>query len=117
MDIISDMTRQFKSVEEQLMDKMNHLAQKKMDNEDETKRLVETQAALDAEILEIESSKNDEIGRLKKSIEDMSGEFALMLKDTLEKMKGKIEDANTQWENENDNTMLERFKEVSNPNN
>ena len=117
MDIISDMVRQYKSVEEQLMDKMNSLSQKKMDNEQETKRLVENQAALDAEILEIESSKDEQIGNLKKNIEEMSSDFATMLKDTLEKMKGKIEDANTKWENENDNTMLERFKEVSNLNN
>ena len=39
MDIISDMTRQYKSVEERLMDKMVKLEQKKMDNGEETKRL------------------------------------------------------------------------------
>ena len=31
----------------------------------------------------------------------MSAEFASMLKETLEKMKNKIEDANEKWDNEN----------------
>ena len=45
----------------------------------------------------------------------MSAEFAQMLKDTLGKMKTKIEEANAKWEAENDGTMLKRFEEVSNP--
>ena len=38
-----------------------------------------------------------------------------MLKETLNKMKSKIEDANAKWETENDGQMLKRFEEVSNP--
>tara|TARA_B110000285_G_C14835295_1_gene472791 strand:- start:70 stop:213 length:144 start_codon:yes stop_codon:yes gene_type:complete len=45
----------------------------------------------------------------------MSSEFASMLKDTLNKMKSKIEAANEKWETENDGQMLKRFEEVSNP--
>ena len=45
----------------------------------------------------------------------MSSEFALMLKETLNKMKTKIEAANEKWETENDGQMLKRFEEVSNP--
>ena len=44
----------------------------------------------------------------------MSHEFATMLKDTLEKMKNKIESANQKWEEENDGAMLKRFEEYSN---
>ena len=36
MDIISDMTRQYKSVEEQLMNKINKLEQRKLENTSET---------------------------------------------------------------------------------
>ena len=45
----------------------------------------------------------------------MSSEFAAMLKETLNKMKTKIETANEKWETENDGQMLKRFEEVSNP--
>ena len=45
----------------------------------------------------------------------MSADFASMLKETLNKMKDKIEKANEKWETENDGQMLKRFEEVSNP--
>ena len=57
MDIISDMTRQYKSVEEQLMNKINSLEQRKMENSDEKKRLEESKKALEDEIREISTSK------------------------------------------------------------
>mgnify|MGYP000962471703 CR=1 FL=1 len=38
-----------------------------------------------------------------------------MLKETLEKMKGKIETANAKWEEENDGAMIKRFEDYSNP--
>ena len=37
------------------------------------------------------------------------------LKETLNKMKTKIEAANEKWETENDGQMLKRFEDVSNP--
>ena len=36
-----------------------------------------------------------------------------MLKETLEKMKLKIETANTKWEEENDGAMLKRFEDYA----
>ena len=59
---------------------------------------------------------NNTKAKLKKNIEEMSAEFASMLKDTLEKMKTKIENANEKWDNENNDTMLEKFKEVKSSN-
>lgn len=43
----------------------------------------------------------------------MSSDFAEMLRDTLEKMKERIESANKQWEEENDANMLKRFEEMA----
>ena len=86
-----------------------------MENEDEKKRLLESKKALEDDIKEIAASKQSEIAKLRKSIEEMSLEFAGMLKETLKKMKDKIEAANDKWENENDGQMLKRFEEVSNP--
>ena len=94
MEIIADMTRQYKSVEEELMNRINRLEQRKDDNAAEIVKLGEIKKNLEAEINDITTAKKDEINKLKKSIEDMSHEFATMLKDTLEKMKTKIESAN-----------------------
>ena len=113
MEIISDMTRQFKSVEEELMNRINKLELRKENNTAEMKQLEETKKNLDTEINEIRSAKTEEISKLKKSIEEMSQEFAAMLKDTLEKMKTKIETANQKWEDENDGAMLKRFEDYA----
>ena len=43
----------------------------------------------------------------------MSSDFAEMLKDTLNKMKERIEFANKQWEADNDANMLKRFEDMA----
>jgi hypothetical protein len=63
--------------------------------------------------METEKVKNDEIKELKKRIDEMSSDFAEMLRDTLHKMQERIEIANKQWEDENDPTMLKRFEEMA----
>ncbi len=72
MDIISDMTRQYKSVEEELMEQINRLEQRKTNNEEEIKNLKNKEEGLQGEIKEIENKKKNEIELLKKSIEEMS---------------------------------------------
>ena len=66
------------------------------------------------EIEDINQKKKNEIANLKKNIEEMSHQFATMLKDTLEKMKNKIDSANSKWEEENDGQMMQRFSESVN---
>lgn len=51
---------------------------------------------------------------LKKRIEDMSAEFAKMLKDTLEKMQERIRLA--EWDNDNDPSVIKKIKEMNNSN-
>lgn len=63
--------------------------------------------------MEIEKAKNEEIKELKKRIDDMSSDFAEMLRDTLTKMQERIEIANKQWEEENDANMLKRFEDMA----
>lgn len=41
----------------------------------------------------------------------MSSQFADMLKETLNKMKTRIETANKQWEEENETNITQRFDE------
>ena len=55
--------------------------------------------------------KEMEINELKKKIEDMSAEFAKMLKETLEKMQQRINLA--QWDNDNDPQMIKKMKEMN----
>ncbi len=55
--------------------------------------------------------KDEEIRDLKRKIEDMSSEFAKMLKETLEKMQQRIELAN--WDSEHDPQIVKQLKEVN----
>ena len=57
MEIISDMTRQFKSVEEELMNRINRLEQNKDNNSAEMKKLEENKKSLETEIAEITTAK------------------------------------------------------------
>lgn len=57
-------------------------------------------------------NKENEILDLKKRIEDMSAEFAKMLKDTLEKMQERIRLA--EWDNDNDPSVIKKIKEMNN---
>ena len=58
MQIISDMTRQYKSVEEDLMDHINRLNNRRDENERNIKDLEEKKNNLEAEIKEIKNSKS-----------------------------------------------------------
>ena len=62
------------------------------------------------EKLKMEKEKQDEIDKLKTNIDEMSQNFAAMLKDTLENMKKRIEWANSDWEKENDSKLLKNFE-------
>ena len=53
---------------------------------------------------------------MKKRIEEMSQDFAGMLKETLENMQNKINQANEKWESENDGQLLKRFEEYAGTN-
>ncbi len=58
----------------------------------------------------MEEEKNAEINTLKQSIDQMSQQFAQMLKMTLDKMKDRIDWANQEWEKENDSKLLKNFE-------
>ncbi len=56
--------------------------------------------------------KEEEIKELNKRIDEMSSDFADMLKDTLAKMQERIAFANKQWEDDNDANMVKKFDEM-----
>ena len=72
MDIISDMTRQYKSVFEQLCNQQERLERRFADNVEEITRLDNEKKALVEATAAIKGSKESEIAKLKKSIEEMS---------------------------------------------
>ena len=59
--------------------------------------------------------ENDEqIRELNRRIEEMSSEFADMLKDTLSKMQDRIEFANKDWKEDADNDVANKFDHMTN---
>ena len=58
------------------------------------------------------NERDEEIRELRKRIDEMSSDFAEMLKDTLTKMQERIEFANKQWEDENDISMIKKFEDM-----
>ena len=107
------MTRQFKSMQEELTLKVTDLENQSIQNIETIKYLKNEYERLNQEKSDIESAKNGEIKELRQRIDDMSSTFAEMLKETLQKMQQRIEQANEQWENENDTNMLKRFEEMT----
>ena len=97
------------------MNRINKLEAKQLDNNASIDQLEQQRDALKNDIRDIKTTKQADIDRYKKSIEEMSQEFAGMLKDTLETMKNKIEEADKKWEQENDGAMLKRFEEYAQP--
>ena len=55
--------------------------------------------------------KDMDIADFKRKIEDMSNEFASMLKETLDKMQERIELA--QWDNDSDPQIMKRLKDIA----
>ena len=105
MDIIADMTRQFKSVEEDLTGRINELENAKSANNLEIGRLQEERDTLQKSIDKDMESKKKVIDGLKNRIDELSTDFAKMLTETLEAMRGKIAVANSKWQNENEGTQ------------
>ena len=71
-DIVSDMTRQYKSRFEELVSKLADLEKEKEDNKSKIDSLDEALAALEEEHRAIEKEKLDQIAVLRKQIDDMS---------------------------------------------
>jgi hypothetical protein len=109
-DIISSMTTQYKAMQEKLQAECTELKAK-------VKQQEEVIAQKELEIITITKEKDleimkkeDEIRDLKGKIQDMSSEFARMLRETLDKMQDRIELA--QWDNEADPQMMKSLKEA-----
>ena len=90
MEIIADMTRQYKSVQIDMSERVSKLKKRESDNNDHINELEAKKKALEDEIKDNKNKKEQQIDGLKKRIDEMAHEFSIMLKDTLETMRDKI---------------------------
>lgn len=112
-EITYDMTRQHRSMQEGLLDKINNLNRIITDLKDELEKervlLEETKREKD----EIIGGKEAEINEMKIKMEQISNEFADMLKEVLDKMNDKIEIVDSTWENESGVPIIKKLEEFS----
>jgi ElaB/YqjD/DUF883 family membrane-anchored ribosome-binding protein len=98
--INSEMKAQYRSMLRDREDKIKQLEDELHGGE---KELADKEKAIKMKIKEKDEEiegKDAEIRELRKKIDDMSQDFASMLKATLDKMQERIELANTQWDSD-----------------
>jgi len=112
-DVTCDMTRQYKAMEQEKDEKIKELQEKISANQLKMLQRDSQHAEIIKEKEAIYREKDDEVRQLKKNIEDMSQRFAIMLKDTLDQMKDKIELVNKSWKDEMEAPMLKKLEEFA----
>merc|ERR1712216_457628 len=96
--ITADMTRQYKSMQEELMRRINTLETTIMEQKDQLELSRQANEELTKQKDQELALKDATIADLKMKMEDMSQEFCEMLKETLDKMSEKIEATSNEWE-------------------
>ena len=99
-EITRDMTRQYKGMQEQLVDRITQLSVTVQELQD---KLEEAEQKLEETVREkdrVIAAKDDDITLLKSKMEDMAQEFGGMLKETLDKMRERIELSSTNFDME-----------------
>jgi len=86
-----DMTRQYKSMQEELLSRINQLEESVQSLNDQLSDADVRQERLLKDKNAIIQMKDDEIAELKNKMDDMAEEFGEMLRETLEKMRERIE--------------------------
>ena len=110
-DVASDMTRQYKGMQEELLSRINLLENQINELKDQLEgsrlQLEETRREKAQEL----ARKDAEIAEQKQKMEDMAVEFGEMLKETLDKMSERIEIANNSWEADTGAGVARRLEE------
>ena len=112
-DIVSDMTRQYKSTQDELQQQHAMLETTKQKNFDEIERLKKKKEDVEKEMKDETQKLEEQINTLNDSISSMTTSFESMLKNTLDKMKLRIAEANEAWKEEQDSKLLDKFKEIT----
>ena len=90
-EITQDMTRQYKGMQEELLSRINTLEETVQQLNDQLADADIRQERLLKDKNAIIQMKDDEIAELKNKMDDMAEEFGEMLRETLEKMRERIE--------------------------
>lgn len=134
--ITQDMTRQYKSMQEELLNRINLLENQNTELRDQlgtlkfsvSNSVADTKILNDARKTELARvgfdemkrekdralvGKSAEIQELKAKMEEMAQEFGDMLKETLDKMRERIEITNTSFEGDSGMPMIRRLEEFN----
>ncbi|GMF19847.1 unnamed protein product [Phytophthora lilii] len=112
--IKQDMTRQYKSMQEELLNRVNTLENTNTELRDQLELARVNFEEMKHEKDRIIAAKNLEIQELKAKMEEMAQEFGDMLKETLDKMRERIEITNTSFENDGGSLpMMRRLEEFN----
>jgi uncharacterized coiled-coil protein SlyX len=90
-EITQDMTRQYKGMQEELLGRINKLEETVQELND---RLADSDVRMERVLKEkntIIQLKDDEIAELRSKMDEMAEEFGEMLRETLDKMRERIE--------------------------
>ena len=112
-DVTCDMTRQFKSMQQEKDEKIQELQEKISAVQLKILQRDSQFKDIEKEKDQILKEKEDDIRELKRRVDDMSQNFAAMLKDTLEKMKEKIEFVNKSWKDEMEAPMMQKLQDFA----
>ncbi|KAG6971992.1 hypothetical protein JG688_00004180 [Phytophthora aleatoria] len=112
--ITQNMTRQYKSMQEELLNRVNTLENTNTELRDQLELARVNFEEMKHEKDRIIAAKNLEIQELKAKMEEMAQEFGDMLKETLDKMRERIEITNTSFENDGGSLpMMRRLEEFN----
>ncbi|CBJ27956.1 conserved unknown protein [Ectocarpus siliculosus] len=113
LDITRDMTRQYKGMQEELLNRINQLEGtiQALQDELERSRLELEQAVKEKD--SIIAAKDKEISQMRVKMEDMAQEFGDMLKETLDRMRERIEVNSTGFDADDSIPLQRRLEEVS----
>ncbi|TYZ65274.1 hypothetical protein PybrP1_007019 [[Pythium] brassicae (nom. inval.)] len=111
--ITQDMTRQYKSMQEELLNRVNSLENANTELRDQLELGRVNFEEMKREKDRVIASKNVEIHELKAKMEEMAQEFGDMLKETLDKMRERIEITNTSFEGDGGTPMIRRLEEFN----
>eukprot|EP00002_Diphylleia_rotans_P038133 TRINITY_DN8623_c0_g1_i1.p1 TRINITY_DN8623_c0_g1~~TRINITY_DN8623_c0_g1_i1.p1 ORF type:complete len:156 (+),score=47.41 TRINITY_DN8623_c0_g1_i1:666-1133(+) len=113
LDIASDMTRQYKAMQETLIGRINILENTVAELRDQLEMSRLAMEELKVEKNRIIAQKDQIIAEQKQKLEEMAMEFGDMLKETLDALSQKIENSNQAWEGESTSAIRGRLSEFN----
>mmetsp|Transcript_72667 Transcript_72667/g.194221 ORF Transcript_72667/g.194221 Transcript_72667/m.194221 type:complete len:201 (+) Transcript_72667:15-617(+) len=113
LSITADMTRQYKSMQEELLRRINALENTIQEQKDQLdyarQQNEEIRRQKDQEL----AVKDAQIADLKQKMEDMALEFGEMLKETLDKMSERIEATSHDWDHDSSGDLQKKLEELA----